>query len=169
MGLDDPLADERFAPATTCTSEGSSSVSFRSLTNADVAAVAALEKQIFPREAWSLGLVREEIASRWSHYRGAFKDGALIGYGGVKGEVDGDLMTIGVQEGARGQGIGRLLMRDLLDAARAAGMNRVFLEVRASNHPAQRLYESEGFRAVATVTRYYHHPTEDAVVMCLTL
>jgi len=39
------------------------------------------------------------------------------------------------------------------------------LEVRRSNEAARRLYESVGFRALATRRDYYSHPIEDALVM----
>jgi ribosomal-protein-alanine N-acetyltransferase len=41
----------------------------------------------------------------------------------------------------------------------------VFLEVRESNLPAQRLYEAIGFREVGRRRRYYQRPVEDAVVL----
>lgn len=46
-------------------------------------------------------------------------------------------------------------------------VERILLEVRASNMPAQRLYHSVGFTEVGRIPRYYHHPLEDAVVMAL--
>jgi ribosomal-protein-alanine N-acetyltransferase len=39
------------------------------------------------------------------------------------------------------------------------------LEVRESNHEAQRLYEKCGFRTVAIRKKYYSDNREDAIVM----
>lgn len=141
-------------------------VDIRALTTADAQAVAELEQVIFPHEAWSLALIQEEITSPWAHYYGVFREGELLGYGGIKGDVDADLMTVGIRPQARGRGLGRSLTRALLQVGREAGMERVFLEVRISNRAARRLYESEGFEPVGQVKQYYRHPTEDAVVMC---
>jgi ribosomal-protein-alanine N-acetyltransferase len=57
----------------------------------------------------------------------------------------------------------------LLDAALAEGERRgtvaCFLEVRASNVAAQRLYASRAFAPVGKRPRYYRNPTEDALVL----
>jgi ribosomal-protein-alanine N-acetyltransferase len=41
----------------------------------------------------------------------------------------------------------------------------VFLEVRASNAVARRLYRSRGFQPVGRRPAYYRQPTEDALVL----
>ena len=54
-------------------------------------------------------------------------------------------LGMGVRAAWRGQGIGRRLMEATLDGARKVGIERVELEVYASNTPALRLYERMGF------------------------
>ena len=63
---------------------------------------------------------------------------------GVRGD-EGWIGGLGVARSARRSGIGELLMRDVLDEARAAGLARVTLEVLVQNEPAIRLYEKLGF------------------------
>jgi ribosomal protein S18 acetylase RimI-like enzyme len=46
---------------------------------------------------------------------------------------------------ARGAGLGRTVVRALVDDARGHGVETVVLDVRGNNHGAMRLYESEGF------------------------
>ena len=46
-----------------------------------------------------------------------------------------------------------------------AGVCRLYLEVRASNHPALALYASAGFQLLYTRHDYYQDPVEDARVM----
>ena len=53
------------------------------------------------------------------------------------------------------RGVGRRLMDFLLERARAAEMQDVFLEVRPSNPVAIRLYESLGFARVGVRKAYY--------------
>jgi len=65
----------------------------------------------------------------------------------------------------RRRGVGRALVHRVLTTWAAAGVSAVFLEVRESNLPAQRLYEAFGFQEVGRRRCYYQHPVEDAVVL----
>jgi ribosomal-protein-alanine N-acetyltransferase len=61
--------------------------------------------------------------------------------------------------------VGRQLLDDALQAARARRVASVYLEVRESNHAARTLYASRGFAPVGVRRGYYQHPPEDALVM----
>ncbi|MDT3767181.1 GNAT family N-acetyltransferase [Gleimia hominis] len=162
------------------------------LTSADAFAVLALERTIFTAEAWSEALVLDELTRPDRLYVGSYESGELVAYGGVRLAEDTDLMTLGVAEAARGKGLGRAVLEELLrrvQLVRFLGsrvfhlpervpvhepgtiehqvrrVQRVLLEVRASNAVAQRLYESVGFRRLGTIRGYYHEPREDALVM----
>jgi ribosomal protein S18 acetylase RimI-like enzyme len=50
----------------------------------------------------------------------------------------------------RGQGVGRLLLEQVAAKGTALGCCKLTLEVRADNHPAQRLYEEVGFDNAAS-------------------
>lgn len=54
-------------------------------------------------------------------------------------------LGMGVLSGYRGRGAGERLITQTLNAARAMGLERIELEVFASNTPAIRLYEKVGF------------------------
>lgn len=56
-------------------------------------------------------------------------------------------LSLWVAEPNRGRGVGRALLRSLLDEARARGIARVSLSVEEGNY-AKRLYLSEGFADV---------------------
>ena len=75
--------------------------------------------------------------------------------------------TIAVAANLRRQGIATALMSFLLTEAAAHGARRTFLEVRRSNVPAQRLYETLGFKETGVRKNYYSHPEEDALVLTL--
>lgn len=55
-------------------------------------------------------------------------------------------LGMGLLAGFRGRGLGRKLLEATIDAALAAGLTRVDLEVYDSNGPAIALYERAGFR-----------------------
>ncbi|HEX5635115.1 MAG TPA: GNAT family N-acetyltransferase [Gemmatimonadales bacterium] len=79
--------------------------------------------------------------------RVAWRDGApvgvaMLGVRGTRGWVGG----MGVVTAARRGGVGRLLMRALIEEARAAGVRELFLEVLEQNTSARALYEELGFR-----------------------
>jgi [ribosomal protein S18]-alanine N-acetyltransferase len=77
--------------------------------------------------------------------------------------------TIAVDARFRRLGIASALMKHLLTEAARHGAHRTFLEVRRSNLPAQRLYESLGFTIAAVRRNYYSQPEEDALVLSLAM
>lgn len=111
--------------------------------------------------------MREELTGDHREYL-VLVDAAdrLCGYGGLFAiGTEGDIQTIAVAEELRGHGYGRKLMEALLGAAHRRGVDAVFLEVRADNPVAQRLYESLGFIEIAVRPRYYQPDDVDAIVM----
>jgi ribosomal protein S18 acetylase RimI-like enzyme len=78
-------------------------------------------------------------------------DGRVVGWcdiqrRGMEGFRHVGHLGIGMLAEVRGRGLGRRLMLDALDAARGQGMERIELEVFASNTRAIALYESLGFQ-----------------------
>ena len=72
-----------------------------------------------------------------------------------------EILFIAVHPDARRRGIGRRLLQHELETSRGAW----YLEVRASNHSAVRLYESAGFKSIGLRENYYTDPSESAIVM----
>jgi ribosomal-protein-alanine acetyltransferase len=145
----------------------------RGATAGDLDAIMALEERLFTNDAWSRETMRAELASAHGVYLAAVEEGgALIGYAGAglvpRGDF-GEIQTIGVAESARGRGIGRALMQQLLGEARRRGIPRMLLEVRADNPVAQALYASLGFETIAVRPRYYQPDGVDALVQELVL
>jgi len=144
----------------------------RAATVADLDAIMALERASFPADAWSAAMMREELASPHGWYVVVEEVGRVIGYAGLRaprGATDADIQTITIASGARGRGRGRALLITLLDEAAGRGVRNVFLEVRADNPVAQKLYASEGFTEVGRRPRYYQPDGVDAMVMKLDL
>jgi ribosomal-protein-alanine N-acetyltransferase len=77
--------------------------------------------------------------------------------------------NVAVREAYRKQGIGRALLRRILEEGAYSGASTGFLEVRAGNHPALALYGSCGFRLISRRKNYYLDPVEDALVMGIQL
>jgi [ribosomal protein S18]-alanine N-acetyltransferase len=147
---------------------GENGLRLRLMTDADLPGVLELEDALFAEEAWSrrmlLGELEQQRESR--HYLVVEQDGALIGYAGLltAGE-QADVLTIAVAAVRWGQGIGSRLLAALLAEARRRGCNEVFLEVRADNLRAQRLYRWWGFTEIGIRRGYYQPSGMDAIVM----
>lgn len=140
----------------------------------DLPAVMAIERASFPTDAWSESSMRATLRDRDTVFVVAERidDGRhLDGYGAVlvPRRSDADVLTLAVAADARGSGLGRTLLETLLDAARERRSPRVFLEVRADNPVAQRLYSTAGFVAVGRRPRYYQPDDVDAITMRLDL
>lgn len=147
-------------------------MSIREATPADLGGIMAIEHASFPTDAWSSESMAAELASPHNRYLVDEADGALLGYGGVRalqGGADADIQTIAFDAAHRGRGLGRALLRALLDAASDRGAREVFLEVRADNPGAHGLYLSEGFEEIGRRPRYYQPDDVDAIVMKLDL
>jgi RimJ/RimL family protein N-acetyltransferase len=78
-------------------------------------------------------------------------------------------LGMGLLAAYRGQGIGRRLATAAIEAARAAGMERIELEVLASNTTAIQLYEKLGFvhEGVKRRARHLDGVWDDNVLMAL--
>ncbi|MEZ4437105.1 MAG: ribosomal protein S18-alanine N-acetyltransferase [bacterium] len=83
-------------------------------------------------------------------------------------EDEADLAEIAVAPRARRQGLGRRLVDHLVAEARARGVARIYLEVRAGNAAARALYAATGFSPCGRRRRYYSDG-EDAVLYRLDL
>ncbi len=89
----------------------------------------------------------------------------LLAWGGFWLMVDeAHVATIASHPAWRGCGLGQWLMLALMEAAQARGARLVTLEVRASNTPAQKLYEKLGFEITGHRRRYYRDG-EDGLIM----
>lgn len=140
----------------------------RAMTEADLPAVLAMEHALFGAEAWSRQMLRSELSqltSRW--YLVADDAGALAGYAGllVAGGGQADVLTLAVDAGRWGEGIGSALLGALLAEAARRGCTEVFLEVRTDNDRAQRLYRRHGFEPLGIRRGYYQPSGADALVM----
>ena len=93
-------------------------------------------------------------------------DDGIVGYAGLLAAgAQADVLTIAVATSRWGQGIGTDLLAALLAEARRRGCTEVFLEVKADNTRAQRLYHWWGFTEIGIRRGYYQPSGADAIVM----
>ncbi|HEY2507637.1 MAG TPA: ribosomal protein S18-alanine N-acetyltransferase [Streptosporangiaceae bacterium] len=138
------------------------------MTTEDLDQVLELELAIFGDEAWSRQMLEGELALQPSsrYYLVADDDGEIIAYAGLLAAgTQADVLTIAVATGRWGGGIGSDLLEALFAEATRRGCTEVFLEVRADNARAQRLYHWWGFAEVGIRRGYYQPSGTDAIVM----
>jgi ribosomal-protein-alanine N-acetyltransferase len=138
----------------------------------DLVQVLDIERRSFPRP-WSLGFFEKELAAPLARLVVGLEDGGprpmLVGYTcrwRVSDEVH--LLNVAVHPERRGLGYGRTLLSAVITEAEGAGSRVIFLEVRAGNVIARRLYRHLGFRDLGVRPGYYG-PGQDAIVMELRL
>jgi ribosomal-protein-alanine N-acetyltransferase len=139
----------------------------RTLESDDLDAVAALEAASFTnpwtREMLDRELRQSNVARVYVLRAAGHRVAAFCACWVVHDELH--INTIAVHADLRRQGLATALMRSLLDEVAREGVARAYLEVRQSNLPAQRLYESLGFALAGVRRQYYSHPVEDALVL----
>jgi ribosomal-protein-alanine N-acetyltransferase len=139
------------------------SVVIEPMVAADAQRCAELEYVLFDSDdPWSSEAFLEALAAG-HHYLSAWEGGSLIGYVGLaRVGSEAEIHTLAVDPEHQRQGVGRALLRAILDHARGA---TVFLEVRTDNDSAMRLYRSEGFDVIGIRRGYYRPSGADAFTM----
>lgn len=137
------------------------------LQESHISAILEIEK-LSNGAPWSERSFRNELTNPQSTFLVALIGGEVVGYAGFWTIVDeAHITTVAIHPDHRRMGLGRRLVRELLERAKAAGIQCVTLEVRRGNEAATKLYLQMGFQEVAIRRGYYPDNGEDAVVMWL--
>ena len=142
----------------------------RAMTQEDVDAVLAIEQsvQCFP---WTRGNFFDALNSGYLCCVDETEEG-ICGYAILMQAADeAELLTIGVAASQQRKGLGRAMLSEMLETARAKQLRRIFLEVRSGNVAAIALYRSAGFNEIGVRRGYYQNTdgSEDAVTMACEL
>lgn len=136
----------------------------------DLDAVIAIEEASY-EFPWTRGIFHDCLHvgySCWVHE----ENGRILAYGVMStGGGEAHILTVVVKEQARSRGVGRQMMRHLLNTAAKHHVDTVLLEVRPSNEAAVSLYQSLGFSEIGVRKGYYPDKKgrEDALIMGLDL
>ncbi len=142
-------------------------IRFRPMTMADIDEIMVIERSSY-RFPWSQGFFLQELQVACARAILAELDGKIVGYILYWLLPDMiDIHNLATHVDYRRRGIARLLLGQVLAQAGAQFISRVALEVRKSNLPAQRLYESSGFVTTGLRKGYYSDNGEDALAMTL--
>jgi ribosomal-protein-alanine N-acetyltransferase len=132
----------------------------------DISAVQLVENASFPIP-WPANAFRHELTqNKNAHYLVAKEGDHIVGYAGLWLSLDeAHITTFAVLPEYRRRKIGERMLLSIFERAERLGAEWLTLEVRASNLPAQRLYEKYGFRPAGIRRRYYSDNNEDAIIM----
>ena len=143
-------------------------IHIRAATVQDLEAIMLIENECFIRDAWPEAMMKDELLAAHTYYLVALEGDEVVGYAGLSklpGSEQADIQTIATAPTKRGLGIGKQLMFALTAEANARGAKEIFLEVRADNSVAQKLYKVFGFRQIGVRKKYYQPDGVDAFVM----
>jgi ribosomal-protein-alanine N-acetyltransferase len=141
-------------------------VTYRRMELSDIDRILEIERQSFAAP-WSRTAFEGELTkNHFARYIVAEMDGRVVGHAGMWIIIDeAHITNIAIDPAYRGRKIGENLLRQMMRLALLNGAERMTLEVRVSNHAAQRLYNKLGFRNYGIRKGYYTDNGEDAMIM----
>ena len=146
-------------------------VIIRPMRTEDIPQVVALDRMSFSlpwtESAYRYELLENSMSQLWvAEQAAANGESRLVGMIVIWLILDeAHVATLAVHPDFRRQGIAAHLLAAGLSAAVRSGAVQATLEVRASNQPAQLLYQRFGFDVVGLRRRYYRDNNEDAWIM----
>lgn len=136
----------------------------------DLPAVAELEKASFSTPWSPNSLTHELLVNPHSYALVIEHRGNVIGYSiGWMYDNEAHIGTFGIHPKFRKNSLGSFLLRTLLEYCKYKGVQFIYLEVRRSNVPAQKLYLKHGFTIFGIRKNYYSKDKEDALLMSLSI
>lgn len=128
-----------------------------------------IEQQSFS-VPWTEQMLRMQLEPDSHVFLTAETEDGVVGYVGMMYVLDeGYITNVAVRQDCRRRGIADALLAELERRARALMLRFLTLEVRESNAPAAALYAKHDYRVAGRRKNYYEKPTEDALLMTLTL
>ncbi len=113
---------------------------------------------------WNYNVLKEELENKNSKYLIAKIDNEIIGFAGIKIILDeADIMNIVVKKNFRNNGIGSLLLKNLIKLSIDLNISSISLEVDETNIVAINLYKKFDFKEIGNRKNYYKN--NNAILM----
>lgn len=150
---------------------GKASTDFRVMIESDLAGIMLIENEAYPYP-WDVGIFHDCLRSHYSCWVGVCND-EIISYAVMSiAAGESHILNLCVRADMQGRGYGAKILTYALDVIRRNDVDMIFLEVRRSNKPAQRLYKAFGFDQIAERKAYYPKGKglrEDAFIYALSV
>ena len=140
--------------------------SIRPMLEDDIEAVMDIERASY-EHPWKTSIYQDCLKVGYSCWVIEYAQ-KLVGYGIMSTAVgEAHILNLCIREDYRRYGLGRMLLNHIQELSKDHQAETLFLEVRASNIGAYRLYEEEGFSEVGLRRSYYPaiNGREDAIIM----
>ena len=119
-------------------------------------------------DPWSKESFKDELNNAIAHYLVGSINNKVVAYIGAWFILDeAHITNVAVKSDIRRQKIAKQLITAFIVLAKKHQITSITLEVRASNIPAQSLYQQFGFEKQGLRKRYYADNNEDAIIMWL--
>ena len=134
------------------------------LSNQDIDKIIDLYKDDFA-DGWNKKMLDDAFLTDRFMALGVSDENELVGVITCSTTLfDADIESVYVKKEFRKQGLASMLIGGLVKALNEKNIEKIFLEVRKSNLPAQNLYKKHGFDKIGERKAYYSDG-EDAVIM----
>lgn len=143
----------------------------RAIESPDVSAVVEIQSRSKEAAQWSREAYEKLLDASTAELAWVAEcDGHIIGFIVARQAADElEILNLAVAPAMRRQGTGKALLQHVLAHASALGVQKLFLEVRASNSVAERFYKAHSFTNVGRRSNYYTSPLEDALLLARSL
>ena len=130
--------------------------------------LALLHAACFPEDPWDAAALGRILALAGGFGFVAWQADTPVGFALARDlGNECEILSLGVVPDCRRGGVGRALLRAVIDNAAQRGLSSIVLEVAADNAAARCLYANAGFGAVGHRPRYYRRGGEtiDALLL----
>lgn len=140
----------------------------RKLRPEDSKAMHEIEKRVYS-EPWSQSLLEDSLRAAMTYGLGLFIDEQLIAYAIYQVILEeGHLLNLATDDKFQRQGMGSMILSEVIEDCRSRRALTLILEVRVSNQAAQDLYKKKSFKPLMLRENYYSDG-ESALMMILNL
>lgn len=138
----------------------------RKLSESDIDEILLIENECFKDDPWSREMLLDSLKDILCNCLGVECDGKIVAYSifAFIPNIVAEVYSIATLNEYQRKGFAKALFLEEINAAKAHGIREFTLEVRKSNTPAIKLYESLGFVCEAIRSKYYSDG-EDAIIM----
>ena len=144
-------------------------IKIRKMDLSDIPYVYEEEIKIFGKSLGEKTLYKEIMYNDMAKYFIAIVDEKKAGYVGCWLTIpNADILNMFVSSEYRGLGIGKLLMKEVINLCLEKNIKMLTLEVNVKNIYAKKMYQDLGF-IVGSIRKRYYDNKEDALLMILEL